>query len=97
MTSEAATVTEYRLSWESPDPWKCAAVEDAYGKRIWPSYDWDSLGDWHRTEVVFLYRDDRMGQYHTLKQWAETREQPIRNVRLEKRQVPEREIGWEPV
>lgn len=92
-----ATITEYRLSWESPDPWACSATEDAYGKDCWPRVVWDELPGWHRTEVKFLEGSDRMGQYETLKRWAETREQPIRNVVLERREVDLTDEGWEAV
>lgn len=85
---------EYRLSWEMPaDHWLIAGIEERYGKSVWPTYDWDALGEWTRIEVVFR-GDERMGQYHTLKRWAETREQPIRDVRLERREARPAEQGW---
>lgn len=93
----AATRVEYRLSWESPDTWQVASIEHMEGRAVWPTFDWDKLRDWHRTEVVFLEGSDRMGQYHTLKKWAETREQPIRNVVLERREIPVEDEGWEVV
>jgi hypothetical protein len=90
-----AGLIEYRLSWDSPSPWACDAVERTLGRHAWPTYDWDLLEGWHRTEVMFT-GDERMGQYHTLTKWAETREQPIRNVRLEKRTRPQLDDEWEP-
>lgn len=91
-------MTEYRLSWASPDAWACAEVERLHGKSHWPRMteaEWDALPGWHRTEVVFT-DDERMGQYHTLLGWATTREQPIRNVTLERREVIAADEGWEP-
>lgn len=90
-----STVVEYRLSWESPKDFHLiAAIEDRYGKNVWPNYDWETLGEWLRTEVVFI-GNDRFDQYHTLKRWAETREQPIRDVLLEKREIVSPDEGWE--
>jgi hypothetical protein len=88
---------EYRLSWEMPiDHWKISEIETIHGRDVWPKYDWDTL-EWHQQEVV--WRDgnegDHFDQHATLKQWAETREQPIRNVKLEWRPI---DVGnWEPV
>lgn len=88
---------EYRLSWEMPtDNWKVAEIEQQHGKAIWPRYDWDTL-EWRQTEVIWREgeREDGLDQYETLKNWAETREQPIRNVKLEWRPI---DLGnWEPV
>ena len=39
--------------------------------------------------------NERFGQYHGLKAWAKTHEQPIRNVQLERREVPLDNEGWE--
>ena len=89
-------IMEYRLSWEMPlDHWKLAEIERRQGRGIWPEYDWDTLGEWRRQEVT--WRDgnegDHLDQHATLVKWAETREQPIRNVKLEWRPV---DVGnWE--
>lgn len=89
------TLTEYRLSWESPtDIWLISAVEDRHGKNVWPRWDWETLGEWHRTEIIFT-GGERMDQYNTLRRWAETRKQPIRNVKLERREAPLPTEGWE--
>lgn len=90
------TDTEYRLSWESPPSHFCALMEQQYGKDCWPRVDWSDWPqiEWHVTSVVFV-GNERMGQYNTLKQWAETKEQPIRNVTLEKRPMPNPDEGWE--
>lgn len=73
-------------------------MEYTHGKGVWPRLteaEWDALPDWHRTTVVFV-GNERMRQYHTLKRWAETHEQPIRNVTLEKREIVSPDEGWEP-
>ena len=86
---------EYRLSWEMPaDHWLVAGIEQQHGKNVWPRWDWDTLGEWRRTEVVFR-GDERLDQYNQLRRWAETREQPIRNVRLERRKAPDPNEGWQ--
>ena len=74
----------FRLSWESINPHVAAAYEAEYGQGIWQRLDWALLNEqWHTTEVEFT-GDERIGQYRTLKRWAETGEQPIRNVVLER-------------
>lgn len=89
---------EYRLSWELPlNSWHISEIEKRLGRDIWPTYDWDTLGEWDRVEVVWKEGEekDHLDQHATLKQWAETREQPIRNVKLEWRPI---DVGdWEPV
>jgi hypothetical protein len=94
----AEKAMEYRLSWEMPiDSWKLTAIERRYGRDVWPAYDWDTLGEWEQTEVVWKAdeENDRLDQHATLKKWAETRSQPIRNVKLEWRPI---DLGnWEPV
>ena len=91
-------VMEYRLSWEMPvDSWKLVEVENQHGKSIWPTYDWDTLGEWGPIEIIWREdgEKDHLDQYATLKQWAEERKQPIKNVKLEWRPV---DLGeWEPV
>lgn len=86
------TDTQYRLSWESPSTIDCATVETHYGRSIWPRFDWDNLTSWHSTSKI---TDNPWQQYNQLKAWAESREQPIRNVKLEQRQVPLPDEGWE--
>lgn len=87
---------EYRLTWEMPaDVHLVTRIQETHGRGVWPTYDWDTLGEWTTIEVVFT-GDARMGQYNTLRNWAATREQPIRNVKLEKRTAPEPTEGWQP-
>lgn len=78
-------VDQYRLAWESPSLIDCETAEAQYGEHVWPRFDWDSLTSWHRTEKI---TDNPWQQYNQLKAWAESREQPIRNVTLERRPVP---------
>lgn len=83
---------EYRLSWEMPSPHQAEAAEARYGRDMshlgWTD-DWFST--WHRVETRPA---DPWDQYHTLKRWAATREQPIRNVVLEQRELPQPDEGW---
>jgi hypothetical protein len=65
---------EYRLSWEMPlDSWKLTSIERMSGRDIWPRYDWDTLGEWVTTEVVWREGDesDHLDQHAMLKRWAE--------------------------
>jgi hypothetical protein len=70
---------EYRLSWEMLVPA--------------PTGGWDTV--WTETSRVFGDEPDSDGfdQYETLKRWAESGEEPVRNVKLEWRPVAE----WEEV
>lgn len=86
--------TEYRLSWEMPTPHECDGYEQLNGKTVWQRFSWEQLHlTWHRHEITFT-DDARMGQYHNLRDWAMTKEQPIRNVKLEQRTIPDSEHGW---
>lgn len=90
-------VTEYRLSWESVDSFFCATAEQRFGRDVWQRTSWDEFipeHQWHTTSVVFT--EGRWDQYNLVRKWADTHEQPIRNVRLEKRQSPNPDEGWEP-
>jgi hypothetical protein len=89
--------TEYRLSWEMPDMFTAADLEARFGRDLrghLSDEEWDAL-PWKAPTVRIT--TDPWDQYNGLKQWAETREQPIRNVRLERRVVPDPGEGWEPV
>lgn len=93
------SVTEYRLSWESPSPLECDGYEQLNGKDVWQRFDWSELWlTWHPTTVTFRSNEgvDRLDQYRTLKEWADTRYQPIRNVTLEQRTIVGPDEGWEP-
>lgn len=85
---------EYRLTWETADPQQCAAMEYSLGKDCWPRVDFDSL-KWHKSGPVLFTSEERLDQYRNLKAWADSHEQPIRNVLLEQREVPT-DGGWTP-
>lgn len=93
----SAETIEHRLSWESPSPWECDGYERQFGKDVWQKMPWEMLDlTWTTTSVTFL-GDERMDQFATLSEWAATSCQPIRNVRLERRVVPDPDSGWEDV
>jgi hypothetical protein len=75
--------TRWRLEFESIDPYQAADIELTFGKGIWPRMSdaqWASLS-WHpvsKEGTELGLRD----QHRTLKEWATTHEQAIRNVRL---------------
>lgn len=91
-------MTEYRLSWEVLDPHICAQLADNYGKAYWTLPNvrevYQAVDNWHRSEVVFHEDSTRMKQYETLKSWEENGIQPVRRVRLEKRNAPDVDQGW---
>lgn len=82
---------EYKLTWEMPDSMIVDAIERLNGRDCWQRLDWDNLNlNWHTTTVVWNDSDPenhRMDQYHTLRDWAYRKTQPIRNVKLSKREI----------
>jgi hypothetical protein len=90
-------MTEYRVSWEMPPPTVVAYdYEDVYGRDVWKRLtprQWGSL-PWRTSENITDNHDDAHDQYATLKGWAETHEQPIRNVTIEERPSPAPNEGW---
>jgi hypothetical protein len=94
--SHKASRFEYRLTWESIDPFWAGAFQGRY-EHLWDEGDWDTL-PW--TAPVSRVAGEDGGihdQHRALKQWAESHEQPIRNVRLERRELLVDDEGWEPV
>lgn len=85
-----------RLTFETLSPFVAADIEYRRGRTVWPSMDFSALWPWYKSVVEFT-GDDRMDQYRTLKSWAETRQQPIRNVKLEEREIPDTDDGWREV
>lgn len=86
---------ERRLTFTSINPLYASDMEAKYGKGVWlacPDDMWDGL-PWSTPTVVMFVDDDRMDQYNTLKRWAETHEQPIRDVKLEERPLRP-DDGW---
>ena len=87
---------EYRLTFESISPFQADEMEQRHGKGVWPrlaEHAWDALS-WRKPTVKIT--TDPWDQYRTLKRWADTHEQPIRNVILEQRPAPLPDEGWTP-
>lgn len=86
--------TEYRLTWEMPDARAVVEYEAQHGGDVWTRLPWtdDWFDSWHAVSRVTT---DPWDQHKTLKAWAESREQPIRNVELERRDI--RPDDWQPV
>lgn len=91
-------IVQYRVSWEMPPAIMFVAdYEDRHGKDVWPTLteeEWNELPWAPCARVV----DDRieavLPQFKQLSSWAESHEQPVRNVKLEKRTPAEwEEIG----
>lgn len=85
--------TEFLVEWEMP-PANVAAYEweDRYGRGVWPKLpreQWDGLPWRAAAGVVTEDYEQALGQYRQLKRWADSHEQPIRNVRLSARKPPE--------
>lgn len=96
-TEEIELEIEYRLTWEMPDSRQVEIIEHRYGKNIWGKLapdGWDKLA-WRQTNRVDDRFTDIADQAAQLQLWANTHEQPIRNVILERR--PKNVSGWEPV
>lgn len=88
---------EYRLSWEMPDTRQVEIIERRYGKAVWRTL---SMGSWEQLSWRPTSREDDQfadiaDQHAQLKLWADTHQQPIRNVLLERR--PKNVAQWEPV
>jgi hypothetical protein len=87
---------EWRLRFESIDPHEAEAWEVRNGRGVWPRLTdkrWDALPWLPPTERVSDDESDIRDQHATLCAWAETHEQPIRNVVLECRTASQ----WSPV
>ena len=89
-----------RLSWQALGPWETNRMEEKFGPGVWTTLseaEWQSLPWGKRTFVVFAEdtTGDREDQYRTLQKWAETHYQPIRDVRMEWREIADDEAGWQ--
>ncbi len=87
--------SRYRLEWESVDPWFAAEQEAVFGGHVWsstPREAWAVL-PWHPVSRESESRASIEAQYRQLKAWAESREQPIRNVRLLRSATLWEEVG----
>ncbi len=71
-------VTEYKLSWEMPDPqWT-----DIWQHITDFSFIWDKIPWGRPTEKVVKNLDVILDQWRQLKYWEMTKTQPIRNVHI---------------
>lgn len=100
MVTEESTKdgSRYRLSWESIDPHQAADMERRFGRGVWRTLSqdaWDQLS-WHPVVKEADTPADVTAQHDNLKAWADSHEQPIRNVRLERSAAPAAP-SWEPV
>ena len=85
----------YKVVFESISPFQAAEMVSRYGKGVWRTLtdaQWEAL-EWTRpitsdSSTPNVLRD----QYRTLVAWAESHEQPIRNVHFFKAQ--EQEASW---
>lgn len=87
---------EYRLRFDTIDMTQAAEMEARCGRGVWLALndkEWDGLR-WHTVEKVTT---DPWDQYNRLCQWAESHEQPIRDVTLHRRVIPDPDTGWEAV
>lgn len=99
LVEESATKDghRYRLVWESIDPHQAAGLEQRHGKGVWKQLDertWDALS-WHETSREADTPGEITAQHDTLLAWAESHEQPIRNVQLLQAMSPTLP-AWEP-
>ena len=65
--------------------------EEIYGPNVWRTLSqeqWDAL-PWSQVVNITDDHDGAHDQYTVLAQWADTHEQPIRNVKIEQRQPNE--------
>lgn len=90
---EFAPGTEFLVEWEMPPPQVTAFdYEDRYGPGVWlrlTEQQWEAL-PWRASEGrVTTDYGEALDQYRQLKRWADSHEQPIRNVKLSARRPPE--------
>lgn len=96
MVEEASTQDghRYRLLFETIDPHQAETFEQHYGTAIWRNLndvEWGALS-WHEVSREADTPSEITAQYENLLAWAESHEQPIRNVRLERSAAS----AWEP-
>jgi hypothetical protein len=84
MVEETSDGYRYRLEWESINPHQADEYERLRGKGVWPTLTEDVWGrlSWHPVARESDTRDGVQDQFATLARWADSHEQPIRNVRL---------------
>lgn len=84
--------SQFRVSWEMPPATVTAfEYEDLHGPGVWlrlSAEQWEAL-PWRPSENVTDDYEAALDQYRRLASWADSHEQPIRNVKLEHRAPPE--------
>ena len=80
----------YRLSFEVLDPHIAASMYERFGKGYWQRILGREFYDnqFQPTSVEFT-GDERFAQYRQLKAWEASGEEPVRNVKLEVREIEE--------
>jgi len=76
----------YRLTFETLDMIFVSDMEARKGEKCWLTigkYQWETL-PWHPIVKEATENTGILDQHAQLKQWAQTHEQPIRNVKLER-------------
>lgn len=94
--------TEFLVEWEMPPPNVTAfEYEDRYGPGVWlrlTREQWDGLPWKASAGHVTTDHEQALDQYRKLAEWADSHEQPIRNVKLSARKPPEwTEVDVEPI
>lgn len=87
---------EYRLTWEMVVPSQSYKLETKYGRNIWSRMTDDDLAKCTWEEVSRVSDDliDIADQRATLEMWEQNRDQPVRNIRFERRPALCTEVGW---
>lgn len=94
MSHSSSIFRLFRLSWESINPFVAASIEGQRGRGVWSQLgdgEWAAL-PWQGPQVKVTA--DPFDQWNTLLNWAGSREQPIRNVVLERIDVHVPADGW---
>lgn len=85
---------EFRLSWEAPCFPRIRRVEAEHGPNVWRWKPWDDLDlCWHPRASSMLFTDDAADtscateHADRLRRFADERTAPIRNIRLERRDL----------
>lgn len=84
LTEDTPDGHRYRVEFESISPHQAAEMEARYGKGVWPTLsdeEWDGLS-WCPVSREDASLHSIENQYKDLRQSADSRRQPIRNVRM---------------
>lgn len=89
---------QYRLLWDAPKLEQQLHVEKALGDGCWPKLSEDQWNrmEWSTTETMSFDLAEIADVRATYELWSQTREKPVRNVRLQRRSTL---VGgdWEPI